>query len=152
MPFRSSLLRFQLLAASLAIATTAAAAQQRDHIESREFSVTTPDHVSIHVREKARRGAQNVPVLLVHGTWSDSRVWDFPDRSVMDYLASRGHDSYALDLRGMGGSDHPADFDTISLNDRLLDVATVASDIVSKTGRKPVVAGWSQGGVGSVPA
>ena len=147
MRFRSNVLTLQVLAVSVVIATTAAAAEQRNDIQDREFSVMTPDHVSIHVREKARKGPPKVPVLLVHGTWSDSRVWDFPDRSVMDYLASRGHDTYALDLRGMGSSDRPADFDTIGLGDRLLDVATVATYIVATTGHKPVVAGWSQGGV-----
>jgi len=29
---------------------------------------------------------------------------------VMDYLAVRGYDVYALDLRGMGTSDHPANY------------------------------------------
>ena len=71
MLFRSKVLTFQLLAASVAIATTAAAAPPRDHIQNREFWVMTPDHVSIHVREKARSGPPKVPVLLVHGTWSD---------------------------------------------------------------------------------
>jgi pimeloyl-ACP methyl ester carboxylesterase len=147
MRFRSNVLTLQLLAASVALATTAAASEQRENIENREFRVVTPDNVSIHVREKARSGPPKVPVLLVHGTWSDSRVWDFPGRSVMDYLASRGHDTYALDLRGMGNSDRPADFDTIGLKDRFVDVATVATYIAATTGRKPVVAGWSQGGV-----
>jgi pimeloyl-ACP methyl ester carboxylesterase len=31
-----------------------------------------------------------VPVLLIHGTWGNAQTWDFPRRSVMDYLASGG--------------------------------------------------------------
>ena len=114
-------------------------------IESRGFYVTTADGVSIFVREKFRSGGDKVPVLLVHGTWSNSSTWDFPGRSVMDYLAERGYDVYALDLRGMGLSDHPANYLTIGLFERVGDVAAAASYIITTTGRQPVVIGHSQG-------
>ena len=65
----------------------------------------------------------------------------------MDYLAVNGYDSYALDLRGMGSSDHPANYFTIDVLNRVQDAEAVATYIVAHTGRAPVVAGWSQGGV-----
>jgi pimeloyl-ACP methyl ester carboxylesterase len=115
--------------------------------ESSDFFVKTADGVSIHVHRKVGTKGRKVPVLLIHGTWGDGRTWDFPDRSVMDYLAEKGYDAYALDLRGMGSSDHPADYSTIDILNRVQDAAAVATYIVASTGRIPVVAGWSQGGV-----
>jgi pimeloyl-ACP methyl ester carboxylesterase len=104
--------------------------------------------VSIHAVHKFRApGVLKVPVLLVHGTFGNTALWDAPGRNVMDYLATRGYDVYALDLRGMGQSDRPADYWTIGLLDRVQDVTAVASRIVTTTGRRPVVAGHSQGGL-----
>ena len=65
----------------------------------------------------------------------------------MDYLAVRGYDVYALDMRGMGQSVYSASDSTIFLESRLQDAIAVASRIVANTGRAPVVMGWSQGGV-----
>ncbi len=65
----------------------------------------------------------------------------------MDYLAVRGYDVYALDLRGMGNSDRPTNYFTIEIANRVNDAAAVASYIAANTGRAPVVMGWSQGGV-----
>ncbi|MDQ2922351.1 MAG: alpha/beta hydrolase [Acidobacteriota bacterium] len=124
-----------------------AAAGPSSAIQSREFYVSTTDSVSIHVVEKYRNGERKIPILLVHGTWGSSQTWDFPDRSVMDYLATRGYDVYALDFRGMGKSDRPANYFAIGLLDRVRDLAAVASYIVATTGHRPVVAGFSQGGL-----
>ena len=117
-------------------------------IHREEVSVLTDDGVSIHVLHKFRPGGRRkAPVLLVHGTWGNSSVWDIPERSVMNDLAERGYDVYALDLRGMGQSDRPANYATIGLLDRVRDVTAVASYIVTTTGRRPVVMGHSQGGL-----
>jgi pimeloyl-ACP methyl ester carboxylesterase len=64
----------------------------------------------------------------------------------MDHVASRGYDVYALDLRGMGSSDHPADYSAIDILSRVQDAMAVARHIVANTGVAPVVVGWSQGG------
>jgi pimeloyl-ACP methyl ester carboxylesterase len=65
----------------------------------------------------------------------------------MDYLAVRGYDVYALDLRGMGTSTHPDSYLGIDIPSRVQDAAAAASYIVEHTGRAPVVIGWSQGGL-----
>jgi pimeloyl-ACP methyl ester carboxylesterase len=116
-------------------------------LSRQDLFVTTEDGVSIHVLRKFGPEAHKVPVLLVHGTWGNAQTWDFPDRSVMDYLARRGHDVYALDLRGMGESDRPADYFTIGLLDRVRDLSAAAAHIVATTGRRAVVCGFSQGGL-----
>ena len=114
-------------------------------IEEHQFYVTTADGLSIFVRQKHRTGGNKVPVLLVHGTWGNSQTWDFPGRSVMDYLALRGYDVYALDMRGMGMSTRPANYFTIGLPERVGDVAAAATYILTTTGRQPVIIGHSQG-------
>jgi pimeloyl-ACP methyl ester carboxylesterase len=144
------LLRF-LAPAIFVMSTLPAQAQlQQPVIESSDFSVVTGDGVSIHVHRKVGAAPKKVPVLLIHGTWGDGRTWDFPGRSVMDRLAVRGYDVYALDLRGMGSSDKPvlpANYFSIDILNRVNDAAAVATYIVASTGRAPVVMGWSQGGV-----
>jgi pimeloyl-ACP methyl ester carboxylesterase len=140
-----SLLRF--LALAMLVMSTLPARAQQPVIQSSDFNVVTSDGVSIHVHRKVGPAPNKVPVLLIHGTWGDGRTWDFPDRSVMDHLAVRGYDVYALDLRGMGTSDHPANYFTIDIVNRVNDAAAVATYIVTTTGRAPVVMGWSQGGV-----
>jgi pimeloyl-ACP methyl ester carboxylesterase len=145
--------RFRLLSVvtlTLFVMSISPAQAQQPVIQSSDFSVTTADGVSIHVHRKIGAVPKKAPVLLIHGTWGDARTWDFPDRSVMDYLAVRGYDVYALDLRGMGSSDKPvfpANYFTIDIVNRVNDAATVAGYIVATTGRAPVVMGWSQGGV-----
>ena len=111
----------------------------------------TSDNYSIHVSHKAGAQPSKVPVLLIHGSWGNAQTWDFPGRSVMDYLAARGYDVYALDLRGMGASipqpGGPADYFPIDIPGRVRDAAAVAGYIRNNTGRVPVVIGWSQGGL-----
>jgi hypothetical protein len=110
-------------------------------ILSSDVFLTTPDNVSIHVHRKVigsvGGGFAGASVLLVHGTFGDARTWDFPGRSVMDRLASEGYDVYALDLRGMGSSEKPANYFTIDIVNRVTDVATVAGYILA--GLDPLV-------------
>ncbi|PYT66337.1 MAG: hypothetical protein DMG39_27035 [Acidobacteria bacterium] len=136
----------QLAALVAVLLGTSPAKAQEPVIQSSDFFVNTSDNISIHVHRKIAANGK-IPVLLIHGTWCDGRVWDFPGRSVMDYLAVRGYDVYALDMRGMGQSVYSANYSTISLESRLQDAIGVVSYIVANTGRAPVVIGWSQGGV-----
>lgn len=105
---------------------------------------------SIHVHHKFSDERGRVPVLLVHGSWGNAQTWDFPGRSVMDFLAAQGHDVYALDLRGEGQSvpadGSAVDFSKVDITGRINDVAAVAAEIYTLTGRRPVLMGWSQGG------
>ena len=141
------LYRFMLLVSLIAFFVGTPVHGQQPAIQSSDFSVVTSDNVSIHIHRKIGPAPNKIPVLLVHGTWCDGRIWDFPGRSVMDYLAIRGYDVYALDMRGMGASDHPASYVTVDIISRVKDAAAAAGYILANTGRAPVVMGWSQGGV-----
>ena len=150
--FTMRFFRFALPAVLLTcVLTYSLPAHAQPPILSSDFFLTTPDNVTIDVHRKVigstPGGFAGVPVLLIHGTWGDARTWDFPGRSVMDRLAAEGYDVYALDLRGMGGSDKPANYFTIDIANRVTDAATVAGYILATTGHAPVVLGWSQGGV-----
>jgi pimeloyl-ACP methyl ester carboxylesterase len=118
-------------------------------VQTSDFYVTTTDSaaVKIYVHHKFGPGPSRVPVLLIHGTWVNSGTWDFPGRSVMDYLAVRGYDVYALDLRGMGLFQvNPPPYSQIDIFTRVNDAVAVAGYIVATTHQIPVVMGWSQGG------
>ena len=144
-------LRFVVLAVFVLCVSPAHAQQP---IRSSDFYVATSDGISIHVHEKVgasvsrgddRRG--KIPVLLIHGWGGNGQTWDFPGRSVMDHLAAQGYDVYALDLRGTGLSVYPGSYFNIDLLSRVNDALAVAKYIKQTTGRRPVVVGWSQGGV-----
>src|SRR6267154_246975 len=142
------LMRF-LVPAMLLISILPARAQQ-SVVQLPDIYVTS-DNYSVHVSHKAGAQPSKVPVLLIHGSWVNSQTWDFPGRSVMDYLAVLGYDVYALDLRGMGGTVPapaiPTDYFPIDILGRARDAAAVAGYIRKNTGRVPVVIGWSQGGL-----
>lgn len=142
-----SLCRLLLFALAAFLLGTLPAQAQEPVVQSSDFFVNTSDDISIHVHRKIGANPAKVPVLLIHGTWCDGRVWDFPGRSVMDYLAVRGYDVYALDMRGMGQSVYSGSYSTIFLESRLNDAIAVAGYIFSNTNRSPVVIGWSQGGI-----
>jgi len=55
------------------------------------------------------------------------------------------YDVYALDLRGMGLSDQPANYFNIDILNRVSDALAVARHIVQNTGRIPVVRGFYKG-------
>jgi len=80
------------------------------------------------------------PFLLVHGLASNARVWDGLARR----LLASGHPVVAVDQRGHGLSDAPADgYDT----DTCADDLAALIDVLGLTGdRAPVVAGQSWGG------
>jgi pimeloyl-ACP methyl ester carboxylesterase len=111
--------------------------------------IAAQDGVQIAVHHYARDTGPTraTPVLLVHGTWGDSRTWTFPGRSCVDYLTQRGYDVFAVDLRGMGDSFFAASYFAIGLPERTQDVAAAGGYVAATTGHKPVVIGWSQGGV-----
>src|SRR5258707_2568154 len=128
------LMRFLVLA-MLLISILPARAQQ-PVVQLPDIYVTS-DNYSVHVSHKAGAQPSKVPVLLIHGSWVNSQTWDFPGRSVMDYLAVLGYDVYALDLRGMGDSlpaqAIPTDYFPIDILGRVRDAAAVARFLKNKT-------------------
>ena len=78
------------------------------------------------------------PIILVHGAANSAAIWTCWQRA----LAARGWPSYALDLRGHGASD-PADLSATRMEDYAADVASLAAQFA----RRPVLMGWSMGGL-----
>jgi pimeloyl-ACP methyl ester carboxylesterase len=93
--------------------------------------------------------SQAVPVLMpypsllfVHGAANGAWVWDIWRR----HLRPFGWDTNVLDLRGHGRS-LPVDFSTVTMDDYVADLESVADQIGAAKGRQPVIIGWSMGGL-----
>jgi len=102
------------------------------------IAVDTPGGLKLSVVVAEAHGALR-PVLLVHGLASNAHLWD----GVAAHLAGAGHPVAAVDQRGHGRSDKPAEgYDFATLTDDL--TAVIAS--LGWQQRRPFVAGQSWGG------
>jgi pimeloyl-ACP methyl ester carboxylesterase len=84
------------------------------------------------------RDAGRPPVILVHGAANSAAVWTY----WLDALAADGWPAHAIDLRGHGAS-VPFDLSTTSMADYLADVRLLAGQLRER----PIVVGWSMGGL-----
>jgi pimeloyl-ACP methyl ester carboxylesterase len=82
------------------------------------------------------------PLLFVHGAANGAWVWDVWRR----HLRPFGWDANVLDLRGHGRS-LPVDFTTVTMEDYVSDLESVAAQLSAAKGRYPVLVGWSMGGL-----
>lgn len=99
--------------------------------------VVLPNGVRLAVR---RADGDQRPFLLVHGLASNARLWD----AAAGRLAQAGHEVVAVDQRGHGRSDAPADgYDTDTCAD---DLSALCEQLGYVGARRPVVAGQSWGG------
>ena len=78
------------------------------------------------------------PIILIHGAANSSEVWTFWQCR----LAEHGWASHAIDLRGHGQSS-PLDLSTTSMYDYATDIRSLAGGL----SRKPILIGWSMGGL-----
>lgn len=102
-----------------------------------------------------RAAADGRPVLLLHGSTlpgSIAYALRFDGKSWLDDLASRGHDAWALDIRGYGESWQPEDSGTrpctpvADTAQAVEDVAAAIAFIRAETGAATVdLVGWSWG-------
>jgi pimeloyl-ACP methyl ester carboxylesterase len=97
-------------------------------------SMTLPDAPNLPERP---------PIVLVHGAANSGAVWHFWQRT----LSRAGYTSYAMDLRGHGKS-QAIDLSRTTMEDYASDVLSVASRLA----RRPVLTGWSMGGLVSLMA
>lgn len=150
---------FSLILAIAAGFSTAASAADATKIVRRDFSVTTPDGIRIHVREVADTGKRGgAPLILIHG----ARVpgigsFDLPaaNGSLAADLAERsGRPVYVMDARGYGGSDRAAAMARPAADSRPLSRAyEVVRDIdavvnaVRRKGEPVALLGWATGGM-----
>jgi non-heme chloroperoxidase len=89
------------------------------------------------VRKSGQR-ARRAPLLFVHGAFTGAWCWD---EYFLPYFAARGHDAWAVDLRGHGEHAEPSDF--ASLDDYVADVLLA----IERLGEPPVIIGHSMGAI-----
>lgn len=80
------------------------------------------------------------PLLFVHGSFSDVRVWD---EHFLPYLARCGYEAHAFSLRGHGHSEGRERLHTWRLADYVADLEKAAATLTAP----PVLIGHSMGGM-----
>src|ERR671922_261857 len=94
-----------------------------------------PEGIHVETHQPERR-SRKPPLLLVHGALTGSWLWT----NLAAYLAERGWEAHALNLRGHFTSD-VADLAETTMRDYADDVGVAARQI----GRPPVLIGWGIG-------
>ena len=108
-----------------------------DEITVRTHQVSGGGGVRLHVYETGNRSGQ--PVLFIHGLSQCGLAWN---RQLQSELA-RDYRLVALDLRGHGDSERPAD----AYGDSDLWARDIDAVIRSLELDRPILTGWSYGGV-----
>jgi polyhydroxyalkanoate synthase len=84
---------------------------KRPHLEDEIVYARTADGWNVamhHYRPAMGTPGQTMPVIVCHGISANQRSWSLtPERSLPMYLAARGWDVWAIDLRGVGESTIP---------------------------------------------
>ena len=98
-----------------------------------------PEGIHVETHQPERR-SRKPPLLLIHGALTGSWLWT----EIAAYLAERGWEAHALNLRGHFTSD-VADLDETTMRDYADDVGVALRQI----GRPAVLIGW---GIGALAA
>ncbi|MFV8753577.1 alpha/beta hydrolase [Nannocystaceae bacterium ST9] len=118
--------------------------------EPEALTVTADDGHALRVWRLAAEGPSRGTVLLLHGrTWSglpdfDLRVGEDRSLSLMHRLRERGYVSYALDLRGYGGTERDAS-GWLEPDRAAEDLAAALAFVREREGAAPDLLGWSYG-------
>lgn len=103
-------------------------------------TLQAPWQPRLEVMSLRARTATRPPILMVHGAYTHAASWA---RTFMPWFAGRGHDVFALSLRGHGGSDGRGMLDAWGLEDYRNDVDRALASIA----RPAIVFGSSMGGL-----
>ncbi|GAB7537803.1 alpha/beta fold hydrolase [Burkholderia sp. 3C] len=126
-----------LLAGLWAVALTASSPAAR--AASASYTVTSPDGVKLAVQESGN--PDGPPIVFVHGLLGSHLNWD----AQVGSPELRPYRVITYDLRGHGLSDKPAGAAPYHDGGRWAD--DLAAVIAGSHARKPIVVGWSLGGV-----
>lgn len=103
-------------------------------------TMTMPRFEHHEVLAHAPKGkAHDTPLLFIHGAFTAAWCWE---EFFLPYFAKAGYAAYAVSLSGHGKSDGRRHLDSLSINDYVKDVATVAAALPAP----PVLIGHSMGG------
>lgn len=108
-----------------------------------------------HYRPAPGTPGHPIPVVICHGISANERSWSLtPERSLPRFLAARGWDVWAIDLRGVGDSTIPGllfdekSFDFTFDDFVTQDVPAVIAEVLKRTGAPRVNwIGHSMGGM-----
>jgi pimeloyl-ACP methyl ester carboxylesterase len=114
-----------------------ATTQTFDETATRVHRVTGGGGVQLHVEETGNRAGR--PVLFLHGISQNRLTWS---KQMYSDLA-RDHRLVAMDLRGHGDSDRPAD----AYGDSAMWARDVDAVIRSLGLERPILTGWSYAGM-----
>jgi len=118
-------------------------------VEKQEFFVDTETGMKLLVVAKTlQTGRLGQAILLVHGSGVGWVYWDIPIRnySIMDYLAKKGLDVYAVECRGYGKSTKPNGME-VNATTMASDLKSVVKEITKRSGVSKVgMAGHSSAG------
>lgn len=106
-------------------------------MSSRPFIPMSPRRLKIH-RHPATHTTTRPPLLFVHGGYTNALCWE---HNFIPYFNHRGHDAYALDLSGHGGSEGRERLDDFGLDDFADDLAQAVAELPAT----PVLIGHSMG-------
>jgi pimeloyl-ACP methyl ester carboxylesterase len=89
------------------------------------------------------------PVILVHGNFSNRGFWISPKGlGLAPFLAGRGFDAWAVELRGHGRSAMEEGFSRITAEDHIqTDLPAAANHVWDRTGKRSFLVGHSAGGL-----
>ncbi|MEQ5840086.1 alpha/beta hydrolase [Paraburkholderia acidicola] len=120
-----------------------------------------PSSILIHLRhkclsQKVTPGTRPVTIFVHGATLSGVSAFDAPLRggSWLDFVATQGHDAYAIDIRGYGLSSRPpvdaeawwVDGPYARTSEAILDLTSAIDFVLGKTGADCVnLVGWSWG-------
>jgi pimeloyl-ACP methyl ester carboxylesterase len=94
-----------------------------------------PEGIYVETHQPERR-SRKPPLLMVHGALTGSWIWS----SFAAYLAERGWEAHAMNLRGHYTSDL-ADLESTTMRDYAEDIGVA----IRQLGRPPVLVGWGTG-------
>jgi pimeloyl-ACP methyl ester carboxylesterase len=118
--------------------------------EPEALTVTADDGHPLRMWRLEAEGPPRGSIVLVHGrTWSglpdfDLRVAEDRSLSLMHQLRARGYVSYALDLRGYGGTERDAS-GWLEPDRAAQDLAAALATVREREGAAPDLLGWSYG-------
>ena len=130
-------------------------------LQIQDFKVPSDSGIELHLRNKHLAAVRDFTsdriVLFVHGaTFPASSTFDveLPGGAWMSHVAARGYDTYALDIRGYGGSTRPASMSQppeanapfAGVRDAVRDIGAAVDYILARRrASRLTLIGWSWG-------